>query len=140
MTSVSKQLRRDDWKAPLRARFPIAGSAGIECFRGWQPVLPRMLECLEATVAGHPAAYRRGLKVEGIREKFGVLSVYLSNEPTPEVQAILDEAYAAAMARCEVFGAPGRMADRHGWTSVKCGNHENWSAADGADGGPRRSA
>ena len=140
MMSISEQPRRDDWKAPLRARFPIAKSAGIECFKGWQPILVHMLERLESTVAQQPAAFRRGLEVKGIREKFGVLSVYLSKVPTPEVQTILDEAHAAAMVTCEVCGAPGRMADRHGWMSVKCDPHENWSPADSFDDGLREPA
>lgn len=138
--SISEQPRRADWKAPLRARFPIAKSARIECFKGWQPILARMLERLEARMAQQPAAFRGGLEVTGIREKFGVLSVYLSKVPTPEVQAILDEAHAVAMLTCEVCGAPGRMADRHGWMSVKCEAHENWSPADGVDDGLREPA
>ncbi|HXU04920.1 MAG TPA: hypothetical protein VN903_28355 [Polyangia bacterium] len=97
-----------------------------------------MLERLEAAIPHQPAAFRRGLKVKGMREKFGLLSVYLSKVPTPEVQAILDEADAAAMVACEVCGAPGRMADRHGWMSVKCDAHENWCVADGFDDGLRR--
>jgi hypothetical protein len=78
MMSISEQHPRDDWKAPLRARFPIAKSAGIGCFMGWEPILTRMLERLEATIAQQPAGFRHGLEVKGIREKFGVLSVYLS--------------------------------------------------------------
>jgi transcription elongation factor Elf1 len=75
-----------------------------------------------------------------MREKFGVLSVYLSKIPPPEVQAILDEAHAAALVTCEVCGAQGRMADRHGWMSVKCDAHENWSPADGFEDGLRTPA
>jgi len=66
--------------------------------------------------------------------------LYLSKLPTPEVQAILDEAHAAAMGTCEVCGAPGRMADRHGLMSVKCDAYENWSPADGIDDGLREPA
>jgi hypothetical protein len=133
MVTVSEHPRRDDWKASLRARFPSAESAAIECFKGWAAILTRMLEQLEVTIAQQPAGSREGLEVKGIREKFGVLSVYLSKAPTPEVQAILDEAHAAAMVTCEVCGAPGRMADRHGWMSVKCEAHERWSPADEVD-------
>jgi hypothetical protein len=78
MISTPEQPRRDDWTAPLRTRFPMAISAGFECFQGWQPIVIRMLERLEAMVAQQPAAFRRGLKVEGIRQKFGALSIYLS--------------------------------------------------------------
>jgi hypothetical protein len=138
MMSISEERRHDDWKAALRARFPIAKSARIECFKGWQPILAGMLERLEATIAQEPAAVRRGRKVTRLREKFGVLRVYLSKVPTPEVQAILDEAHATAMVTCEVCGAPGRMADRHGWISVKCDAHENWSPAGDIDDGLRK--
>src|SRR5580765_851770 len=120
MITSSERPRRDDWTAPLRARFPMAKSAGFECFQGWQTIVTRMLERLEAGIALQSAAFRRGLKVEGIRQKFGALSVYLSKVPTPEVQAVLDEALAASLITCEVCGAPGRLADRRAWTSVKC--------------------
>jgi len=124
MIGSSVNTRRENWKAALAARYPLARSVGFECFGGWQPILARVPERLEATVAQQPAAFRRGLEVKGIREKFGVLTVYPSKAPTPEVQAILDEAHAAAMVTCDVCGAPGRMADRHGWMSVKCDAHE----------------
>ena len=140
MMSVSEQPSRDDWKTALRARFPIAKSAGIECFKGWQPILARMLERLEVAIPHQPADFRRGLTVKGMREKFGVLSVYLAKVPRPEVQAILDEAHAAARVTCEACGAPGRMADRHGWMSVKCDAHETWCVADGFDDGLRKPA
>ena len=64
----------DDWRAPLRARFPMAKSIGIGCFKGWQPILTRMFERLEATLAQQPAAARRGFKVEEMRQKFGTLT------------------------------------------------------------------
>jgi hypothetical protein len=129
MISTPEQPRSDDWTAPLRARFPMAQSVGIACFKGWQPILTRLLERLEATIAQQPAATRRGFKIKEIRQKFGTLTVYLSKAP-PEVQAVLDEAHAASMVTCEVCGAPGRLADRRGWTSVKCDAHENWTRFD----------
>jgi hypothetical protein len=36
-----------------------------------------------------------------------------------------------SIATCEVCSAPGQLADRNGWTSVKCADHENWSRLDG---------
>ena len=129
MISTPEQPRSDDWTAPLRARFPMAESIGIACFKGWQPILTRLFERLEATIEQQPAAVRRGFKVKEIKQKFGTLTVYLSKAP-PEVQAVLDEAHAASMVTCEVCGAPGRLADRRGWTSVKCDAHENWTRFD----------
>jgi hypothetical protein len=116
--------------APLRARFPMAKSADFGCFKGWQTIVTRMLERLEAASAQQPAAFRRGLKIDGIRQKFGALSVYLSKVPTSEVQAVLDQAQAASLITCEVCGAPCRLAERRAWTSVKCDAHENWTRFD----------
>ena len=45
-----------------------------------------------------------------------------------------------AVSVCEVCGAPGRLADRRGWISVKCDAHENWTRFDGFDDGPRQPA
>jgi hypothetical protein len=130
-------LRRDDWTAPLRARFPMAKSARFQCFRGWQAIVARMLEQLEATISQHPAAFRRDLSVEEIRQKFGTLTVYLSKAPTSEVRAVLAEAHAASMITCEVCGAPGDLADRNGWISVKCATHEGWTRWEEVEDGPR---
>jgi hypothetical protein len=132
MIDTPEQAGREDWTTPIRARFPMARSAAFGCRKGWAPIVTRMLERLEETVAHQPTAFRRGLKIEGIREKFGVLSVYLSKLETPEVQAVVDEAKAAALVTCEVCAAPGRLAERRAWTSVKCDAHENWTRFDDA--------
>ena len=139
MISTPEQPKSDDWRAPLRARFPMAKSIGIGCFKGWQPILTRMFERLEATISEQPAAARRGFKIREIRQKFGTLTVYLSKE-TPEVQAVVAEAQEAALVTCEVCGAPGRLAERRGWISVKCDAHENWTRFDDIDDQPGRPA
>lgn len=117
----------------------MAKSIGIGCFKGWQPILTRMFERLEATIAQQRAAARRGFKITEIRQKFGTLTVYFS-KATPEVQAVVDEAQAASMVTCEVCGSPGRLAERRGWISVKCDAHENWSRFDDIGDQPPRPA
>ena len=47
------------------------------------------------------------------------------------MRAAIDEAEEDSIATCEVCSAPGQLADRNGWTSVKCPDHENWSRLDG---------
>lgn len=136
MISTPERPPGDDWRAPLRARFPMATSIGIGCFKGWQEILTRMFERLEATIAQQPAAAGRGFKIREIRQKFGTLTVYLSNA-TPEVQTVVDKAQAASMVTCEVCGSPGRLAERHGWISVKCDAHEDWSRFDDISDQPR---
>ncbi|HEY7373758.1 MAG TPA: hypothetical protein VIF57_16475 [Polyangia bacterium] len=67
------------------------------------------------------------------------LATYLS-KATPEVQAVVDEAQAEALVTCEVCGAPGRLAERRGWISVKCDAHENWTRFDEIGDGRRTPA
>jgi len=46
------------------------------------------------------------------------------------MHAAIDEAQNAANVTCEVCGAPGELAERRGWISVKCSRHANWSRFD----------
>ena len=130
MTRSASNPGGDDWQGGLAARYPLARSVWFECFGGWFPILAHLLKRLESAVAQLPAARRRDFKVEQIRQKFGCLIVRLSHEGTPDMQAAIDEAQSATNVTCEVCGAPGQLADRRGWTSVKCSRHENWTRFD----------
>jgi hypothetical protein len=121
---------RDNWQSALAARYPLASAVEFECFGGWQPILAHFLERLEAAVAQLSADSRRDFHIERIRQKFGRLLVRLSKEGTAEMRAAIEEAENASVVTCEVCSAPGQLADRNGWTSVKCSRHENWSRID----------
>jgi hypothetical protein len=43
------------------------------------------------------------------------------------------EAEEASVVTCEVCSAPGQLAERNAWWSVRCASHENWSRLDGVD-------
>jgi hypothetical protein len=131
MVTQSRRGRRDNWTAALILRFPLARAVGFECFRGWRPLLGRLLERLERAIAEQPPEAQAEFRIIQIKQKFGRLRVYLSTTATPEMRAAIDEAEEESIATCEVCSAPGRLADRNGWTSVKCTDHENWSRLDG---------
>jgi hypothetical protein len=88
-------------------------------------VRPRHL--LKCALVQQPAEAQAGFRTIQIKQKFGRLRVYLSTTATPEMRAAIDEAEEESIATCEVCSAPGQLADRNGWTSVKCAAHENWS-------------
>ena len=77
-----------------------------------------------------PADRRRDLVVDEIKQKFGSLVVRLSGEHTAETQSAIEEAKRVALVTCEVCGAPGELAERRGWLSVKCAGHQNWTRFD----------
>jgi hypothetical protein len=130
MVGLREESPSEDWTDSLRATFPIARTTSFSCFGGWKPIVVRLLERLSLVVQELPSDERRAFKVVEIRQKFGTLTVYLSGGPTPAMWAAIGEASEASMVTCEVCGAPGALADRHGWTSVRCEAHENWSRFD----------
>ena len=130
MVGQHEETPAEHWSDSLRAMFPIARTAGFSCFEGWKPIIVRLLERLSLIEEELPSDERRTFAVVEIRQKFGTLNVYLSGGPTPAMSGAIDAAREASMVTCEVCGAPGTLAERHGWTSVKCDVHENWSRFD----------
>ncbi len=110
--------------------FPIARIAEFSCFEGWKTIIVRLLERLSLIVKELPSDEQQTFAVLEIRQKFGTLTVYLSGGPTPAMSGAIDAAREASMVTCEVCGAQGTLAERRGWTSVKCDAHENWSRFD----------
>lgn len=121
------------WRAALVLRYPLARSVGFECFGGWQPILARLLDRLEVAIAALPTDTRDDYRIVQIKQKFGRLLVYLSKNGTAEMKAAIQEAEEASVVTCEVCSAPGRLADRNGWSSVRCAKHETWSRLDRVD-------
>jgi hypothetical protein len=134
MSDPSTQSRADDhggdWQTALALRYPLARSVGFACFGGWQPLLARLLDRLEAASVALPVDARDDFHVLHIKQKFGRLTVHLSKEGTAEMLAAVREAEEASVVTCEVCSAPGRLAERNAWWSVRCADHENWSRLD----------
>jgi hypothetical protein len=118
---------RGDWQAAFALRYPMARSVGFECFGGWQPILARLFDRLEASITVLPADSSAAFHIVQIKQKFGRLSVQLSTEGTAEMQAVVRDAEESSLVTCEVCAAPGRLAERNAWWSVRCAGHENWS-------------
>jgi len=108
----------------------MARSVGFECFKGWRPILARFLERFEAAIAALPPDTRDDFQIDQIKQKFGRLTIYLSKEGTPEMKAAIAEAGDVSMVTCEVCSAPGVLADRNAYTSVRCAQHEDWTRFD----------
>jgi hypothetical protein len=130
MIGPHQEAPSEHWTDSLRDMFPIATTTGFSCFEGWKPIIVRLLGRLSLLVEELPTDERRTFAVVEIRQKFGTLTVYLSGGPTPAMSEAIDAAREASTVTCEVCGAPGTLAERRGWTSVKCEAHENWSRFD----------
>ena len=130
MIGQGHEVPSEDWAASLQARFSIAKTAGFSCFEGWKPILVCLLENLSLIIKNLPPGGRHAFSIIEIRQKFGTLTVYLSERPTHAMQEAIDQAREASMVTCEVCGAVGTLAERRAWISVRCEAHENWSRFD----------
>jgi hypothetical protein len=94
--------RSDNWTAALVLRHPLAKSVGFECFKGWRPILGRLLERLEAAIARQPVEAQGDFRIVQIKQKFGRLRVYLSKTAKHEMRAAIDAAETAqvSIANC----------------------------------------
>ena len=129
--SYPAEIDDGDWQSALALRYSLARSVGFECFGGWRPILARLLDRLEATRVALPADARGDFSISQIKQKFGRLTVHLTKEGTAEMLAAVRAAEEASVVTCEVCSAPGRLAERNAWWSVRCAEHETWSRLDG---------
>jgi len=100
-------------KLRVASRYPFE-MFGVECNKGWHPLVERTLNDL----------YASGIKMEEIlqvKEKFGGLRIYLSRY-TDEADQIIKKAEEEALHTCEVCGTQQDVAMRspRGWMSTQC--------------------
>lgn len=154
MTAVRLDLPADgqyaEWQIDLALRYPLALSEmrwpsaplgtmgaralarwGIECKPGWRSILVALLDGLEMEIEAQPLDRRDTYRVVQIKEKFGRLAVYLASDATQAMWDAIDDAGEQSIKVCEVCGAPGVLAERRFFWSVRCQGHENWLPWDG---------
>jgi hypothetical protein len=135
-----------DWEVRMAERHPLALSEmrwpshprgawgaravarwGIECWQGWRPIMERLLDRLEAAIGSQPMDRRDRYRIVQIKEKLGVLTVYLASEGTAEMKAAINAAADESVRTCELCGEPGVLAERRAWWAVRCSAHEDWN-------------
>lgn len=97
-------------------------SRGFEISEGWASVLELLFERLQQILASEPGSQ---IKVVQVKEKFGVLRVYLDTGNVSErIRIQIAEAVAlaeqATRSICEVCGNPGVQVSRAGYLRVRC--------------------
>ena len=113
----------------LRDEFPslYARSAGAELLpyhlfgfevgNGWF----RLIYTASKKLTSHCEATGLDIRVNQIKEKYGLLRIYLSSY-TDEADKIIDEAENASSQLCEVCGRPGKLKTK-GWRFTACPDH-----------------
>lgn len=103
--------------SPEGDRYPYA-LFGIECNDGWYQILHKASGELHRLIKALPSDQWQFYKVDQIKEKWGLLRIYLSCE-TEEMDRIIREAETASETTCEDCGDPGKTR-AGGWIRTLC--------------------
>lgn len=129
------KARYEYWMVQLAQRYPLAlvelrrppdalrsqlGPHGIQCRKGWQPLLAALLDCLEAEIASQLKAEQPYTWITQIKEKFGTLRVYVSGDLTDEMENAIVIAEEVSKSICEVCSAPARRREIYGLVATLC--------------------
>ncbi len=85
---------------------------------GWEPLIRRLSEKLEAMILQLPEDQRDGCCASQVKEKFGGLRFYMSAY-VPAISELIDAAEAESLVTCESCGAPGTVAGKS-WIKCLC--------------------
>lgn len=88
---------------------------------GWEPLIRRLSEKLEAEIKAEPEGKRRQYKAFQVKEKFGSLVFYLTSY-TPRMTELIAQAQTESETVCEECGAPGKRRGKF-WFYVACDEH-----------------
>lgn len=67
------------------------------------------------------------IKIEQIKEKFGLLRIYLNKNDDDELKRIISKAIEATSITCESCGKMGKIRE-DGWIRVRCDSCEEWES------------
>ncbi|MBX9952502.1 MAG: hypothetical protein K2Y39_25235 [Candidatus Obscuribacterales bacterium] len=91
---------------------------GFECGDGWEPLIRKLSEEIEAIIVAMPQKERKKFRVKQVKEKFGTLRFYMG-VAHDGISAVIDRAELQSAVTCEVCGKPGTNRS----LSVLCDEH-----------------
>lgn len=106
----------DDFPVLLREGLAY----GFECKDGWYELLRQLFTKLETLWKAYPNGQPADAPVIlQVKEKFGLLRVYLSWQ-TAAMSSAIKDAEAKSARTCEICGQPGTMHQRGNWLRTTC--------------------
>lgn len=92
---------------------------------GWNPIVESLCSCISSLILfeTEPELFY----VQQIKQKFGGLRFYMSQE-TPQMTEAIQMAEGACVNVCEMCGEPGKHHTVRGWLATMCDKHaEEWA-------------
>lgn len=95
---------------------------GFECGSGWEPLIRKLSEGLEAEILKLPEADREYHCASQVKEKYGTLRYYMHGE-TDEMSKLINIAENESEITCETCGKEGKLDNKTGWLYTACEEH-----------------
>jgi hypothetical protein len=95
---------------------------GFECGDGWEPLIRKLSQEVEAIIVAMPEKERKKFRVKQVKEKFGTLRFYMG-VAHDAIHAAIERAEQESAVTCEACGAAGKTRN-NGWISVLCDEHQ----------------
>jgi len=106
---------------PNLYRGPRGRGMGFECGDGWFDLIAELSTKLEAEIMKQTEEDRQYVMASQVKEKFGTLRFYMSQE-TDEMSKLINEAEDKSAETCEQCGNKGELR-QDGWWSTLCDTH-----------------
>lgn len=114
-----------DKKYPLCFKTPgTCIGFGVECGRGWYPLLERLLSKIESRLESLAPSVNdsydgSGFSIDQIKEKYGTLRFYVSGA-SKEIYDMIHAAEKESATTCEQCGDPGVLCVFNRWYATRC--------------------
>lgn len=100
---------------------------GFDHDDGWEPIIRELSAKLESIIVALPEHTRSKVKAMQVKEKFGTLCFYMTQE-TEEMTALIQAAEERSTNTCEICGVNpaslvSRNPDGRGWLKTLCSQH-----------------
>jgi hypothetical protein len=113
--------RFDEFQKKYPKLFKEYPRSGFDARPGWDTLIHVLCATLERAIERLPEEIREGVQCAQVKEKFGGLRFYMTNE-TPYMSGAISVAEGMSYHICEACGLPGKVRSG-GWILTLCDKH-----------------
>jgi hypothetical protein len=113
----------EDYKKKYPNLFKTYPRSGFDVAPGWEVLVESLCDTLEWHIKNLPEEIQGGIECAQVKEKFGTLRFYMTQE-TPYISGAISMAEHMSAHICETCGLPGKIRVG-GWTLTLCDLHHD---------------
>lgn len=118
---MRSQEKFEDFQKKYPNLFREYPRSGFDARPGWTPLLHNLCAVIEDHIKQLPEELREHVQCAQVKEKFGTLRFYMTQE-TPYITGAIAVAELLSYETCETCGLPGKVRSG-GWVLTLCDKH-----------------